>query len=120
MRGLAIGATLAAGLVLAGQAAAGRIPRFPAIPGVWSHAELNVKIGRTPHTLVLDRGRIVQIATTELRLSERDGTEAAIPVTRHTKVVMGRRKVKLSALRLRMTIETMRIDGGPAVRIRIG
>ncbi|HEX7082509.1 MAG TPA: hypothetical protein VF186_00155 [Gaiellaceae bacterium] len=120
MRGLVIVATLATGLVLAGQAAAGRVPRFPAIPGAWSHAELNVKIGRTPHTLVLDRGRIVQLGTTELRLSERDGTEAVIPVTPQTKVVLGRRKASLAALRLRMTVETMRIDGGPAVRIRIG
>ena len=55
-------ATLLAALslmALAGTALAGGggVPPFPRLPGAWSHAEINVTIKRTQHTLILDRGR---------------------------------------------------------------
>jgi hypothetical protein len=59
-------------LVLAGAAAGaggpgrgngnGGVPQFPQVPGNWTHVEINVTIKGTPHTLILDRGRITQVS----------------------------------------------------------
>src|SRR6476661_6698517 len=45
--------------------AASGIPQFPTVPGNWSHVDINRKIGRNWHTLTLDRGRIIQVSTTQ-------------------------------------------------------
>jgi hypothetical protein len=67
-------------------------PQIPRIPGTWSHAEINVTIRKVPHTLIVDRGKIIDTV---------DGARGSI-----------------SNLRRRMSATTLRVDGGVAVRVR--
>lgn len=110
-------------LLLAGTATAGTraggVPPFPHLGGGWSHAEINVKIGKQLHTLILDRGRIAQIGPGSLTLREADGTTQTIAVDNGT-IVNGIGRVQTIAdLKKRMSVQTMRIDGGAAVRLRV-
>jgi ABC-type phosphate transport system substrate-binding protein len=107
-------------LALAGgtAAGAGSVPPFPHLPGAWSHAEINVTIKRTPHTLILDRGRIVQASSAQLTLREADGSLVVVPLAESTIVVLYNRPAAVLDLRKRMSAQTMRIDGGAAVRVR--
>jgi hypothetical protein len=98
--------------------AGGGPPQIPRIPGAWAHAELNVTIRRQPHTLILDRGKIVQVTATQLTLRERTGNDVVIPVDAQTFVMLDGSRASITDLRRRMTATTMRIDGGVAVRIR--
>jgi hypothetical protein len=120
-------AVLALAAVAAG-AAAGRggppPPQFPKLAGDWSHAEINVKIRGVPHTLILDRGRIIQVTATGITLRAADGTTPpSIPISDATVITFGRPRLHLrvgpAALRRGLFAETMRIDGGPAVRVRL-
>jgi hypothetical protein len=116
-------ATLLAALSLlacAGTAAGagGAPPQIPRIPGTWSHAEINVTIKRVPHTLIVDRGRIAEITTTQLTLREGAGVSVVIPLSAQTIVMIDGSPATVSDLRRRMTATTLRVDGGPAVRVR--
>lgn len=105
----------------AGTAAGARgVPPFPRIPGAWSHVEINVTLARQPHTLILDRGRIVQasLAPLQITLLESDGTTWTIPLTQQTIVMVNGRRATVYNLRKRMMAETLRVDGGAAVRVR--
>jgi hypothetical protein len=122
MRRLAVTLT-AFSLLLASSAAAGTraggVPPFPSLGGGWSHAEINVRIARVPHTLILDRGKIVQVSTDSITLREPDGTTPTISVDDQT-IVNGLGRVRtIGDLRKKMTVQTMRIDGGTAVRLRV-
>jgi hypothetical protein len=120
-------AVLATTLALAGTAAAGSVqpggkagvPGFPKIPGKWCHVDINVAIRRVPHTITLDRGRIAQVSPTQIVVRECDGSLWTIPVTSQTIVAILGRPASLFDLRKKEQVETMRIDGGPAVRIRV-
>jgi hypothetical protein len=106
-------------LACAGAAAgAGAPPQIPKIPGKWSHVELNVVIHRVPHTLIVDRGRITQITTTSLTLHETTGVNELVPLTDETIVTVDGTPASVSSLRRRMTVTTLRVDGGAAVRVR--
>jgi len=94
------------------------VPPFPRLPGAWSHAEINVTIKRTPHTLILDRGRIVQVNSSQLTLRERDGSVVVVPLSQSTIVVLDAVPSTVLDLKKRMDTQTMRIDGGAAVRVR--
>ena len=94
------------------------IPPFPHLTGCWSHAEINVKIKKIPHTLILDRGRIVQVSRTQVTLRECDNTTAVVPLSQSTLVVVQGVPSTVFGLSKRMNAQTMRIDGGPAVRLR--
>jgi hypothetical protein len=103
----------------AGSAIATRgVPSFPRLAGAWSHAEINVTIRRIPHTLILDRGRIVQVSSSQLTLRERDGSLVVVPLSQSTIVTLGNVPATVFELKKRMTAMTMRIDGGAAVRVR--
>lgn len=119
MRKLA--ASFAALSLLAGAGTAagagGGPPQIPRIPGSWSHAEINVTIRKVQHTLILDRGKIIEVTATQLILRERDGTTVTIPLTPQTFVIVGRYRASVSDLRRRMTALTLRVDGGAAVRV---
>jgi hypothetical protein len=106
-------------LALGGTALAGvlKVPPIPRVPGQWSHVEINRKIGKTPHTLILDRGRVVQASATSVTIREL-GSPVAIPLSPQTLVVINGLAATPSDLRRRMTVVTMRIDGGAAVRVR--
>jgi hypothetical protein len=107
-------------LACAGAAAGagGGPPQIPRIPGTWSHAEINVTIKRVPHTLIVDRGKIVEITNTQLTLRERDGSIVPIPLASQTIIMLDGRPAAVSNLRRRMTATTLRVDGGAAVRVR--
>lgn len=104
--------------VAAGRAGAPPPPQIPRIPGTWSHAEINVKIKKKPHTLILDRGRVLQVTTSQLTLREGAGGDTVIPVSAQTLVVIDHRRASITDLRRRMFATTMRVDGGDAVRVR--
>jgi hypothetical protein len=106
----------AAGAAIA-MAARGGPPPFPNIPGNWSHAEINVKIARQPHTLILDRGRIVSASDTQVTLREL-GTPTTIPLSSATMITFRSLSIQSADLRRGLYAETMRIDGGAAVRVR--
>jgi hypothetical protein len=96
----------------------GPVPQFPRLAGLWSHAEINVTIRRVQHTLILDQGRITKASSTEITLLRPDGTPAVIQLSPKTIVVIkGRHRPALS-LHRKMFAQTMRIDDGPAVRVR--
>jgi hypothetical protein len=107
-------------LACAGTAAGagGAPPQIPRIPGTWSHAEINVTIRKVPHTLIVDRGKIAEITTTQLTLREGAGVNVVIPLSAQTIVMVGGSPATISDLRRRMAVTTLRVDGGPAVRVR--
>jgi hypothetical protein len=122
MRTLATTLTALIVLAFAGTALGGGrapVPPFPRLPGTWSHAEINVSIKKTPHTLILDRGRIVQVSALQVTLREPDGTTVVVPLSSSTLVVIGGVPSTTFDLRKRMNAQTMRIDGGAAVRLRV-
>ncbi len=118
---------LALTLSLAGAAAAAPrkppappgVPNFPKLPGKWSHADINITVRRVAHTLTLDRGRIIQISITQMTLREPDKTTQVIPLTPSAIVMIRGRPGTIYDLRKKEQVETMRVDGGPAVRIRV-
>jgi hypothetical protein len=105
--------------VSAAAASAGNVPPFPRVAGAWSHAEINVTIRKQAHTLILDRGRIIQISDTQLTLRHPDKTTAVMPLSPTTIVNIKGANATIFFLRRGMQVQTMRIDGGAAVRIRV-
>jgi hypothetical protein len=103
---------------LAGTALAAGVPPFPRLPGTWSHAEINVTLNRKPHTLILDRGKITKISGVQLTLRRRDGTVVDIPLSASAVVTLDGYPSTIYSLRRKMNAQTMRIDGGAAVRVR--
>ena len=89
MRKLAVLFAALSLLACAGTAAGagGGPPQIPRIPGTWSHAEINVTIRRVPHTLIVDRGKIAEITTTQLTLREGAGVNVVIPLSAQTIVM---------------------------------
>ena len=120
MRRLA--ATLVALAVVASVAAVSAVgagvPPFPKLPGAWSHAEINVKIRGVPHTLILDRGRIIQASPSGIVLRELDGSTVTVPLSPQTIVRINGVRRSVDVLQPRLRADTMRIDGGPAVLVR--
>jgi hypothetical protein len=102
-----------AALALAGPAAAADLPAG------WWHAEINFAIARVPHTLVLDRGKIVSAAPASLTLREQDGSMVDIPVASSTQVTIAGRPAAVTDLRRGETAITRRIDGGPATNVTV-
>jgi hypothetical protein len=119
---VAVSLVFAAGAAAArgGKAQAGQPPQFPNLPGNWTHVEINLKIKRVPHTLILDRGRITQVSPVQVTLREADGSTVTVPLAPSTLVnVRGRGRRTILALRRAQLVETMRIDGGTAVRVLV-
>ena len=106
-------------LLATGAAAAGVRgvpPQFPKLgSGCWAHAEINMKVKRHWHTVILDRGQITESTPTQVTLRECDGSVQQVAIDGRT-IVTGPRKARL---RRGLYAEAMRIDGGPAVRIRV-
>jgi len=122
MRRLAVTLTALSLLVSAGATAAtagggGAPPPFPRLGAQWSHAEINVRIRRVVHTMILDRGKIVQAAPTQITLRRPDGTIAVIPIDDQTLIVVDRLTATATDLQRKMSAQTMQIDGGAAVRV---
>jgi hypothetical protein len=79
---------------------------------------MNVTIKKVPHTLILDRGRILQVTTTQLTIREGAGVSQVIPIDGQTLVTVDGARASIFDLRRKMSVITMRIDGGTAVRVR--
>ena len=120
MRKLAVLLAALSLLACAGTAAGagGAPPQIPQIPGKWSHAEINVTIKKVPHTLIVDRGKVTEITTTQLILREGAGVAVPIPLNGQSIITLDGRRATISDLRRRMTATTLRVDGGAAVRVR--
>jgi hypothetical protein len=94
-------------------------PPFPALGSKWSHAEINVTIRGVPHTLVLDHGRVMQATASQVTIREPDGTVHAIPLSPTTIYAWRGFAFKPAALYRGLNVETMVIDQGAAVRVRV-
>jgi hypothetical protein len=92
-------------------------PQIPRIPGPWSHAEINVTIKKVPHTLIVDRGKISEITTTQVLVREVAGVTVPVPLNAQTLVTLDGKPATISSLRRKMTVTTLRVDGGAAVRV---
>jgi hypothetical protein len=112
-------AALATALILAGVAAADQIRAVPRLPAGWSHAEINVIVKGTPHTLVYDRGRVLAVSATSLTLREQDGSIQTISVSASSQVTIAGQPASLSQIRLREIAITLRIDGADATRVTV-
>ena len=112
-------AAAAAALILAGVAAADQIRAVPRLPAGWSHAEINVIVKGTPHTLVYDRGRVLAVSATSLTLREQDGSVQTIDVSASSQVTIAGQPASLSQIRLREIAITLRIDGADATRVTV-
>lgn len=108
----------AIGVALAAGARSGP-PPFPKLPGNWSHAEINVNVKGTPHTLILDRGRIVQANASQLTLREGDGSMVTVPLAPTTVFTWRGIGVRRQIVRRGLFALTMRVDEGAAVRVRL-
>ena len=125
MRRILVALAALALLAGAGTASAGRggggggggVPQIPRVPGQWAHVEINLRIGRVPHTLILDRGPIAQVSTTSITVREL-GNPVVVPISDQTLVVIDGVAATPTDLRRKMPVVTMRIDGGAAVRVR--
>jgi hypothetical protein len=96
-------------------------PGFPALPANWSHADINVTIAGASHTIALDRGVVLRVSPTSLRIRRRDKTMTDVPLTRSTVVVLVGKKGKPNdGIQVGMVAWTLRVDNGPAVRVRAG
>jgi hypothetical protein len=119
-RTIALVAALSLLAVAAGTADARTAPpAFPTLPGDWSHAEINVTIRQVPHTLILDRGRVTQASTSQITLREADRSVVVVALSPQTIIMLGRFTVTANTIRRGMYAETMRIDSGAAVRVRL-
>ena len=89
------------------------------MPAGWTHAEINYAVGRVPHTLILDRGRVAAVTPTSLTLREQDGSMVQIGLSSSTQVTVNGQPGQLSNIRRFANAVTQRIDGGPATQIRV-
>ncbi|SRR5581483_3019731 len=114
--------TIAALAVLAasagGASARKAPPPFPRLGGAWTHVDVNRRIDGEWHTLSLDRGRIVQVSPTQITLREADGSVVPVPLS-PTTVIVFRGFFRPVLMRRGLYAMTMRIDDGPAVRVRV-
>jgi hypothetical protein len=121
MRRLAVLLVAVSLMGLAGAAGAASVPPFPRLPGAWSHADINVTLNKKPHTLSLDRGKITKVSGTQLTLREKTGGVVSIvvvPLSASAIVTIDGLRTTIYSLRPKLNAQTMRIDGGPALRIR--
>jgi hypothetical protein len=120
VRKLAVIVTSLSLLACAGAAAGAAAqppPQIPRIPGPWSHAEINVTIKKVPHTLIVDRGKISEITATQVTVREVAGVTVPVPLNTQTLVTLDGKPAAISSLRRKMTVTTLRVDGGAAVRV---
>jgi hypothetical protein len=112
-------AFLAATLFVPFAAAGANPPPFPKLAN-FTHAEINVRIAKQPHTLILNLGRITAVdpALASITIVESDHSVWTIPLSPTTKITLNGRFAIAAELHKRLLVETMQIDGGAAVRIK--
>ena len=107
-----------AGTALAG--GGGNVPPIPRVSGLgqWAQVLGTAKIRGVLHTLILDHGRIIQASATSITLREIGPSTVVVPLSPQTLVVIDGLPATPGDLRRKMSVVTMRIDGGAAVRVR--
>jgi hypothetical protein len=110
-------ALLAAALFVPLASAGSAPPAFPKLAN-FTHAEINVRIAKQPHTLILNLGRVVSVDATQIVLVESDDSMWTVPISATTRITLNGRPAIALQLRRRLFVETMQIDGGAAVRVR--
>jgi hypothetical protein len=108
--------TVAASLASLALAAAGSASDLPA---GWTHAEINYSANHVPHTLVLDRGKVITVSPSSLTIREADGSSVQVPLAPDTQVVVDGRPGQATEIRRGATATTQRIDGGAARLVRV-
>jgi hypothetical protein len=111
-------ATAGCALVLAGTATPATFPGLGSLPTGWTHAEINVVVGGGPHTLVLNKGRVQDASASSLTVREADGSEAVVPVSSTTVVMVNGQPGSISSIVPGAMVVTMQIDGNPAQRVQ--
>jgi len=109
-----VAASVGLGAALVG--AAGAVQGLP--PG-WSHAEINVIIKGSPHTLIYDSGRVIAVGATSLTLRERDGSVWVIDVSPATQITIDGQAAAIDQVRRLETAVTLRVDGGDATTVTV-
>jgi hypothetical protein len=89
------------------------------MPAGWWHAEINYAVARVPHTLILDRGRVVAASATSLTLREQDGSTVQVALSSSTQVTVDGRPGSITDIRRFAIAMTQRVDGGPATQVRV-
>ena len=115
----AILSLLTPGAVGAALAVGSQPPPFPPLKGGWTHITINRKIAGKWHTVILDRGRVIQADGSQMTLLEGDGTTVVIPLDPATIVMPVVLRLTIDNIRRGEGVDAMRIDSGPAVRVRI-
>jgi hypothetical protein len=110
-------AFLAAALFVPLASAGSAPPAFPKLAN-FTHAEINVRIAKQPHTLILNLGRIVSVDATQIVLVESDASMWTVPISPASRITLNGRPAIALQLHRRLIVETMQIDGGAAVRVR--
>lgn len=108
--------TLAVALASLAIAAAGSAENLPA---GWTHAEINYSVSRVPHTLVLDRGKVITVSPSSLTIREADGSSVQVALAPDTQVVVDGRPGPVTDIRRGATATTQRIDGGAARVVKV-
>ena len=88
------------------------------LPSGWTHAEINVTLGGSPHTLVLNNGRVQAASPTSLTLREADGSVAVVPVSTSTQVIVNGQPSQITNVVVGADAVTMQVDGSPAQRVQ--
>lgn len=109
-----VAATAAALTVAAAALAGGPID---SLPRGWSHAEINVTVKGTPHTLIFDRGRVLTASASSIVLKERDGSVVTVAVNGGTRVRINGQPGSLSDVQPGFHAIAVRVDGGAAKRL---
>ena len=108
---------LAAALFVPLASAGSAPPAFPKLAN-FTNAEINVRIAKQPHTLILNLGRIVSVDPTQIVLVESDDSTWTVPISPASRITLNGRPAIALQLHRRLLVETMQIDGGAAVRVR--
>jgi len=113
-------ALLAVAVPAASAKLVGQPPPFPNLGAGWSHAEINVRIARQPHTLILDLGRVVLADPSQLVLRESDGSLVTVALAPTTRIILNGQPATSADLGRGLIAATMRIDNlaSAAVRVR--
>src|SRR3954451_3215336 len=85
-------------------------PPFPTLPGTWSHAEINITIRKHQHTLILDRGRVLQGSFQQILVHRADGTNVTIPLSART--IVTPRRYTFAPLHRGLYVTTIIVDAG--------
>ena len=99
--------------------AAGSASAAGVIPVGWTHAEINYSVNHVPHTLILDRGRVVQATGSSMTLREQDGSSVQIALSSSTQVNVDGQPGQLTDIRRGVMAVAQRIDGGSATVVRV-